>query len=96
MHDDDVEPAVELPADGGERSNVSKAEGRVQADGALVGGVADTRQHLSDAQHLATGDERGEKGLADACGEASQASIGSRNLNNKKPKANMTCFNTQR
>jgi hypothetical protein len=76
LHDDDVEPAVELPADSGERSDVHEADSCVQADGSLVCGVTDSRQHLSDAQRLASGDERGEEDLTDACsctGQARQA-----------------------
>ena len=72
LHDDDVEPTVELPANSGERSDIREAESSVQADGALVGGVADARQHLSDAQRLAPGDECGEKDLANACGNPGQ------------------------
>ena len=72
LHQDDVEPAIELPADRAHRADVLEAERAVHADRAGVGRVADHGQHLARAGGLASRDQLGEQKAAEAAARRSR------------------------
>src|SRR3546814_3091544 len=66
LHEDRVDPAPVLEADGRKDAAVAEAMARVQADGAGVGAVADHGDHLAVAESGAALDQRTEQRRADA------------------------------
>src|SRR5438105_14735209 len=66
LHDDGIEPAAELVADGMERAAEPEAGAAMQGDGGEVRGVADDGDHQAEALRRAGVDQRREQHSADA------------------------------
>src|SRR5471032_338764 len=64
LHQDDVEPALEIPARGLEHAAVLEAARAVHGDRAVVVGVADHGQHLANAERFAARDQFHQQQLA--------------------------------
>src|SRR5690606_2405193 len=66
LHQDAVDPAPMLVADGGQHAGMAEAVPGMEADRGDVGAVADDRHHLPEARRLAAPDQFGEEPAADA------------------------------
>ncbi len=61
LHEDRVQPTPMFPAAGAELAGVGKTQGAVQADGGMVGRVADHGHHLTRPQSLGLPQELGQE-----------------------------------
>ena len=58
LHEDGIDPAVELETGRSEGADLAESQGGVERDGSAVLGIADARHHLAATDSRATFDER--------------------------------------